>query len=70
MVLRPVEPGNAVECGHCGKPIKFSARAKPRQVIANIYEDATWQRVEHFHEECYEEIGKPYGEAAQLEWRR
>jgi hypothetical protein len=57
-------------CSHCDRPIKFSARAKPRQVIANVYEEATWQRVEHFHEECYEALGKPYGEATPLDWRR
>jgi len=44
-------------------PVKFVARLKARQVIANVYEDGRWARVEHFHEECYLEMGHPYGHA-------
>lgn len=68
-VLRSVEPGNSVDCARCGQQIKFSARTKPRQVIANVYESGTWRRVEHFHELCYDEAGSPYGEPAPVEWR-
>ncbi|MHB8244458.1 MAG: hypothetical protein ACYDGN_03740 [Acidimicrobiales bacterium] len=70
VVLRQVEPGSSVDCAHCDRPIKFSARSKPRQVIANVYEANTWKRVEHFHEECYEALGKPYGGAVLPDWRQ
>ena len=62
-VVRPVEPGNSAICAHCGAPVKFVARAQLRQVIANVYVDGTWDRVEHFHADCYPEAGEPYGEA-------
>ena len=62
-VVRPIEPGNSAMCSHCGAPVKFVARAQLRQVIANVYEKGTWNRVEHFHADCYEEAGEPYGEA-------
>lgn len=70
VVLRQVEPGNAAVCTHCDRPIKFSAKEKPRQVIANVYENGTWKRVEHFHEECYVSVGEPYGVPTPAEWRR
>jgi hypothetical protein len=38
------------------------ARAQLRQVICNVYEDGVWQRVEHFHADCYLEASEPYGE--------
>jgi hypothetical protein len=60
-VLRPVDPGNNASCAWCGAPVKFVARAQLRQVIANVYRDGTWERVEHFHAECYDEAGQPYG---------
>jgi hypothetical protein len=60
-VLRGVEPGSDVRCVRCGKQIKFAARTHPRQVIANIYIDGAWNRVDHFHEECYIEADEPYG---------
>jgi hypothetical protein len=62
-VVRPIEPGNSAMCAHCGAPVKFVARAQLRQVIANVYEQGTWNRVEHFHAECYSEAGEPYGDA-------
>jgi hypothetical protein len=48
----------------CGRPVKFSAKTKLQQVIANVYVEAVWVRVEHFHAECYEAVGCPYGSAA------
>ena len=63
-VLRPVEAGNSAVCTSCGKPVKFSAKVKTRQVIANVYVNQSWDRVEHYHEECYEQVGEPYGSAA------
>jgi hypothetical protein len=63
-VIRSIEPGNSALCAHCGAPVKFVARAQLRQVIANVYIDGNWDRVEHFHADCYEEAGQPYGEPA------
>ena len=63
-VVRPVDPGNSASCAHCGAPVKFVARAQLRQVIANVYTDGAWERVEHYHEECYDEAGQPYGPPA------
>ncbi|MGH9156403.1 MAG: hypothetical protein ACRD1K_11350 [Acidimicrobiales bacterium] len=63
-VERGVEPGNSAACTHCGAPVKFVARAQLRQVIANVYVDGHWNRVEHFHADCYGEAGMPYGPPA------
>jgi hypothetical protein len=63
-VVRPIEPGNSALCAQCGAPVKFVARAQLRQVIANVYEDGTWVRVEHYHADCYEDAGRPYGAPA------
>lgn len=63
-VIRAIEPGCAATCTKCDTPVKFIARVNGRQVIANVYDNGRWQRVEHFHEECYVEAGSPYGEPA------
>lgn len=63
-VERAIEPGNSAICVHCGQPVKFVARAQLRQVIANVYVDGSWDRVEHFHADCYVEAGAPYGDPA------
>ena len=42
--------------------MKFQARVRLQQVICNVYTNGNWERVEHFHAECYEEAGRPYGE--------
>ena len=62
-VVRTVEAGNSAMCTHCGAQVKFVARAQLRQVIANVYENGEWKRVEHFHADCYVEAGEPYGPA-------
>jgi hypothetical protein len=31
-------------------------------VIANVYVGNTWDRVEHYHYDCYLEAGQVYGE--------
>jgi hypothetical protein len=62
-VDRPVEPGNSAMCAHCGAAVKFVARAQLRQVIANVYENGVWARVEHYHADCYVEANEPYGAA-------
>jgi hypothetical protein len=61
-VIRPIEAGNSAVCSHCGAPVKFVARQQLKQVIANVYEDRVWNRVEHFHADCYVEAGEPYGD--------
>ena len=63
-VVRPVEAGNSAVCVACDAPVKFAARNKTFQVIANVYKDGVWERVEHYHAECYETAGEPYGSAA------
>jgi len=60
-VLRVIEPGNSALCALCGAPVKFVARAQLRQVIANVYVNGNWDRVEHYHADCYEKSGEPYG---------
>lgn len=68
--LRLIEPGSTVDCAACGNRVKFQARLRLQQVICNVYIDNTWDRVEHFHAECYDEAGRPYGEPTAAEPRR
>ena len=63
-VTRLIEAGNSAVCTACARPVKFSAKARLQQVIANVYVDSVWDRVEHFHPECYDAAGQPYGSAA------
>jgi len=63
-VLRSVDPGNSAMCAHCGAPVKFVARAQKKQVIANVYVDGSWDRVEHFHDDCYDLAKEPFGPIA------
>ncbi len=63
-VTRPVEAGNSAICAACDQPVKFAARVKSFQVIANVYDNGKWNRVEHYHLECYEAAGEPYGAVA------
>jgi hypothetical protein len=62
-VLRRVEAGSMALCQHCGEQVKFAAKVQRLQAIANVYEDGRWDRVEHFHQECYDHAGAPYGDA-------
>lgn len=61
-VVRAIEPGCAATCVKCDEPVKFIARLNGRQVIANVYDNGHWKRVEHFHFECYGEAASPYGD--------
>ncbi|MEZ5238539.1 MAG: hypothetical protein R2716_06180 [Microthrixaceae bacterium] len=61
-VLRDVEPGSSVECVHCGERVKFAAKMRHKQVICNVYVRGRWDRVEHYHADCYGEAGEPHGE--------
>jgi hypothetical protein len=49
----------------CDSPrhlIAWRARTVSREIIANVYVDGKWNRVEHFHPACYDRAGSPYGE--------
>ncbi len=61
-VIRTVDAGNSAYCAVCDELIKFRARIRAEQVICNVYVKNRWDRVEHYHPECYEEAGAPYGE--------
>lgn len=61
-VLRDVEPGSTVECALCGERVKFQAKMRHKQVICNVYVGKRWDRVEHYHAQCYTEAGEPHGE--------
>jgi hypothetical protein len=63
-VERLVEPGSSVLCASCGDPVKFTAKIRTLQVIANVYVKGTWDRVEHYHADCYHSLGEPYGQPA------
>jgi len=61
-VSRTVDAGNAADCAVCDELIKCRARIRAEQIICNVYVKNRWDRVEHYHPECYEEAGAPYGE--------
>lgn len=63
-VRRRIPSGTLERCPPCGEWVRFRARMHLEQIIANVYEDGKWARVEHFHPACYETAGEPYGEAA------
>lgn len=60
-VKRKVTPGEGNQCTACKEAIRFSAKLLTHQIIANVYEDGMWRRVEHYHDNCYETVGLPYG---------
>lgn len=60
-VLRRIEAGNWVYCAHCDTLLKFRARESHEQIICNVYDNGVWQRVEHYHPDCYKQAGEPYG---------
>ena len=60
-VLRRIEPGNLAVCSHCGQAVKFAAKLHKLQVIATVYVEGRWNRVDHFHDECYGDADAPYG---------
>ena len=62
--VRRVEPGSSAICVGCSTQVKFAAREQRMQAICNVYTDGRWNRVEHYHAECYDEAGQPYGEPA------
>jgi hypothetical protein len=63
-VVRTVEAGSAATCQACDEQVKFKAKTRAHQVICNVYVKGVWNRVEHYHYECYISAGEPYGTAA------
>ena len=63
-VTRLIEAGNTATCVGCRLPVKFRAKSRLMQVIANVYSDGVWERVEHYHVDCYATQGEPYGPAS------
>jgi hypothetical protein len=61
-VVRRIEPGLDAECPWCELRLKFKARVKQNQVICNVYVDGKWNRVEHYHQDCYLAAEYPHGE--------
>jgi hypothetical protein len=69
-VVRPIEAGSEdiicpAERGGCGAEVKFQARVPSRfrlRVVANVYWQGRWNRVEQWHLfPCYLTAGMPYG---------
>ena len=58
---RRVEAGSSVMCAACDEQVKFAAKQNRQQVIANVYLAGRWDRVEHYHAECYQQAGEPHG---------
>lgn len=61
-VSRTVDAGNSAYCAVCDELIKFRARIRAEQIICNVYVKNQWDRVEHYHPECYKKADSPYGE--------
>ncbi len=53
-MLRRCEPGGTADCVVCGEEVKFRARHRDHRVICNVYVKGVWNRVEHFHPDCYD----------------
>ncbi|HEC10835.1 MAG TPA: hypothetical protein ENI86_14905 [Acidimicrobiales bacterium] len=60
-VIRSIDAGNSAYCAHCDELIKFRAKVRAQQVICNVYVKGKWDRVEHFHLECYTLADSPFG---------
>jgi len=60
-VIRTIDAGNSAYCSHCEELIKFRAKIRAQQVICNVYAKNKWDRVEHFHAECYGAAKEPFG---------
>lgn len=63
-VTRIIQQGNTGTCPICTQLVQFRAKAKLMQVIANVYNNGVWQCTLHYHVDCYENAGRPYGPAS------
>ena len=61
---RTVAAGNSAYCAVCEELIKFRARIRADQIICNVYAGNKWDRVEHYHPDCYKKAKSPYGAPA------
>jgi len=61
-VIAEIPAGNMAKCPVCDGDVKFNARKKPKRIICNVYEGDRWDRMEEFHAECYDSVGRPYGD--------
>lgn len=71
--VRAIEAGAEDICpddrGGCGKTVKFLAQIPlryRRRVVANIYWQGKWNRIEVWHLLCYVAQGMPYGKLPEL----
>lgn len=62
-VLRLVQTGMDNICTGCHRSITWRAATQRREVICNVYKRGHWDRVEHFHADCYVAAGEPHGPA-------
>lgn len=60
-VQRHIQAGSSALCAGCEEAVKFATKVRRHQIIANVYDNGRWNRVEHYHPECYAEAGEPHG---------
>lgn len=71
-LLKPNQYGNEPpRCGHCDEYVRFYSPSvlsaekfshlTPYQVVCNVYKKKQWDRIVHFHENCYQHAGEPHG---------
>lgn len=68
-VVRIIEPGLANFCPDCDTEVKFRAQVASglrRKVVANVYYQGKWNRVEHWHLICYIRMGEIHGRLDDL----
>lgn len=68
-VVRIIEPGLACFCPDCDTAVKFRAQVSSglrRKVVANVYYQGKWNRVEHWHLLCYIRMGEIHGRLDDL----
>jgi hypothetical protein len=53
VLLKWIPTVHACTLETCGQPIKGKKGKRP-SVCCNVYENGLWNRVEHFHPECYD----------------
>lgn len=64
--LRTINPGQDgwEPCKVCGDMVVFLAKVPSKlrkRIVANVYVEGRWDRVEIFHTVCYLAAGAPYG---------
>ncbi len=74
-VVKEIGAGQDMACpkpyGGCGELVRFNIhvpRPHKLQVIANVYWNGKWERVEHWHLACYLNAGQPYGRLRDLKF--